>query len=454
MASVIASTSTQTLHSLSVIAGLQSKHSTGPANAVCAVRPQLRSSFLSSSRSSLPVGKISLRPSFSRRHARCQALSEDHHASSSGKDSAVLISSKPGFVVPATPETKSADIWQHPVVSFASALAQRCGLMLLGGVSVLQRPVIVAALVASIVLSAPGASLAAKGGGRIGGSSFSSGRSGSYGGGGAPSRSYSAPSYSVSPSFSAPYFAPSPFGGYAPFGAPVYGPSVVVASSGGFDFFNFLLLAATFFGFVMVARSFLGAGDDEGLLGASTRTSVVRLQVGLLGLARTLQRDLERIADRADTSTPEGLQYILTETVLALLRHPDYCVYASSTSDVKESVESAEVRFNEISFEERSKFEEETLVNVGSLRKRVSRAPQAERFTSEYIVVTIVVAAEGKLELPSVTSTADLRSALSKMGSLTADQIQAVEILWTPQNEEDTLSQQEVLRDYPALRNL
>jgi uncharacterized membrane protein len=35
------------------------------------------------------------------------------------------------------------------------------------------------------------------------------------------------------------------------------------------------------------------------------------LQVGLLGSARELQSDLERIADRADTSNSRGLHYIL-----------------------------------------------------------------------------------------------------------------------------------------------
>lgn len=36
------------------------------------------------------------------------------------------------------------------------------------------------------------------------------------------------------------------------------------------------------------------------------------LKVGLLGMGRSLQRDLDRIAETADTSTPEGLGYVLT----------------------------------------------------------------------------------------------------------------------------------------------
>ena len=39
--------------------------------------------------------------------------------------------------------------------------------------------------------------------------------------------------------------------------------------------------------------------------------SVAKLQVALLGSARSLQRQLDRLADRADTSTPEGLHFVL-----------------------------------------------------------------------------------------------------------------------------------------------
>lgn len=37
----------------------------------------------------------------------------------------------------------------------------------------------------------------------------------------------------------------------------------------------------------------------------------LHFQVGLLGMARSFQRELDRIAESADTSTPEGLNYVL-----------------------------------------------------------------------------------------------------------------------------------------------
>lgn len=68
--------------------------------------------------------------------------------------------------------------------------------------------------------------------------------------------------------------------------------------------------------------------------------------------------------------------------------------------------------------------------------------------------MTILVAAEGEYKLPAINGNADLKAALRKLGSISADSIQAVEVLWTPQDENDTLSERELLRDYPLLRSL
>ena len=49
---------------------------------------------------------------------------------------------------------------------------------------------------------------------------------------------------------------------------------------------------------------------------ADEAVTVVKLQVGLLGSARALKSDLNRIAGRADTNTPDGLHFILQGTLL------------------------------------------------------------------------------------------------------------------------------------------
>lgn len=321
----------------------------------------------------------------------------------------------------------------------------------------LSRPTMAVMLSLLLTQGNPEMAIAAGGGrvgGRVGGGSSFSSKSFS-----APSRSYAGPSggYSMprqyiapSPGFSyaVPYAAPSPFFGGGLYAAPAYG----IGLGGGSIFFlvilGFIVLQA-FYGFVS-ERSGLGGS----LLTSAQKVSVLKLQVGLLGMGRTLQQDLDRIAGQADTTTAEGLHYVLTETCLALMRHPDYCISGVTSHDISRSLSVAEERFNNLSLEERGKFDEETLVNVNNLRKRMMGATKSERFNNEYIVVTILVAAEGELKLPTINGNADLKAALKKLGSIPADSIQAVEVLWTPQDENDTLSERELLRDYPLLRSL
>ncbi|XP_020212068.1 uncharacterized protein LOC109796719 [Cajanus cajan] len=309
-----------------------------------------------------------------------------------------------------------------------------------GTLKALKKPALAALLVGLLLMYHPNWAFAASGG-RMGGRSFSSSSSSSS------SRTYSVPRTSgPSPgfSFSAPYYGPSPFGG-------VYvGPAVGVGVGAGSSFF-FILVG--FLAFVLVS-GFLSDRSEGSVLTAADKTTVLKLQVGLLGMGRTLQRDLNRIAEVADTSTPEGLNYVLTETTLALLRHPDYCISAYSSVDIKRGIEDGEKRFNQLSIEERGKFDEETLVNVNNIKRQSTRSQRTNGFSNEYIVITILAAAEGVHKLPSINGSGELKEALQKLGSIPSSKLLAVEVLWTPQNENDTLSERELLEDYPLLRPL
>jgi len=210
----------------------------------------------------------------------------------------------------------------------------------------------------------------------------------------------------------------------------------------------------------VIRGSLSGDADDDGrgYIGGSLygKLSVAKVQVGLLSNARTLQRDLERIASRADTSSPRGLHYVLQETVLALMRNPDYCVYGFAKSGIEDSPEAAESRFNKLSLEERGKFQKETRVNVGGITNKSSlgSSPSGQSSVGELIVVTILVAAEGKVRLPKASSRNELKDALSTLGSIPAEDIYAVEVLWTPEEEGDYFTTEDLAYDYPLLNTL
>lgn len=204
----------------------------------------------------------------------------------------------------------------------------------------LKKPAIAAVLLGLLLFYDPSWALAASGG-RIGGNAFSS-----------QSRSRSSSSYSYSvprtsePRYSAPYQGPSPFGG----GGLYVGPAVGFGYGfGGFSSLSVILVG--FAAFVLVS-GFLSDRSQDGLLTDTQKTTVLKLQVtslfelrvtrdyllfisieigiifvtvsfqvGLLGLGRTLQQDFNRLAESADTSTSEGLSYVLTGNLFLNLSH-------------------------------------------------------------------------------------------------------------------------------------
>ena len=311
----------------------------------------------------------------------------------------------------------------------------------------LLKTLLLAGLVVSLALGNADGALAARGG-RMGGGSFR-----------AP-RSYSAPSRTYQP----------PTGGYSPggggFGFPFLIPFLGVG--GGFGGLFTILIFFAIANFVVQSFRRAGAGDDSlGYDGySSPQISVARLQVGLLAEARDLQADLNRIAETADTGSSEGLAEVLQETTLALLRHPEYWVYAGAETQ-QARLESAEAKFNQLALAERSKFTEETLSNVNNQLKQASTrgslpgtaekgalVNQADLMSgpSEYIVVTLLVGTQGDLKLPKINNSEDLRQALRQVGAVSSDRLLALEVLWTPQAEGDTLTTDDLLAEYPDLK--
>ncbi|VVA93951.1 unnamed protein product [Arabis nemorensis] len=187
------------------------------------------------------------------------------------------------------------------------------------------------------------------------------------------------------------------------------------------------------------------------------KTSFIKLQVGLLGSGRTLQKYFDGLAENADTSTSAGLSYVLTEATLALLRHPDYCISCYSSVDVKPNIEAGEQQFNNLSIEERGKFDEETLVNVDSIKRRGSKIRTASGFTNEYIVCctcsgNYLGGCRGCTSIAANKRKSGSEGSVTEARAIPRNKILAVEVLWTPQDENEVLSERELLEDYPLLK--
>ena len=302
---------------------------------------------------------------------------------------------------------------------------------------------VVPVLVAGLLIASPPPAQAASGG-RIGGGSFRSAPSmpRSYGSGGGFGGGFSGGGYRG--------------GGIGfPFIVPIFG-------FGGGGLFGFLPLMAVA---GVVVNALRGGGSGPSLGGSGSElayrprpdgpVSIAQIQVGLLACARDLQDDLRRLAGSSDTSSSTGLQRVLQETSLALLRHPALWVYASGEVG-QVPFASAESTFNRLSMQERSKLERELTANVAGRRfsEPAPVAPGASDAASDFIVVTLLVASRRTLAIRGAGSADDLRDSLQKLGAVGADDLLALEVIWQPEGAGEVLSTEQVITAYPDLQHL
>ena len=316
----------------------------------------------------------------------------------------------------------------------------------------LGKVLLVVGLVSALFLSNANDALAARSGGRIGGGSFRAPTRS------APSRSYRAPS-------GGGYRSPGGYGGGG-FGFPFIIPFFGFGGGAGGLFSILIFIAIANF----LVKSFQGSGmnsggyqsyggyNNGGYSNSATsynpsKISVAEIQVGLLASARQLQTELNELAYRADTATPTGRAMVLQEAALALLRHPEYWVYARAESHL-DGVDNAETKFNQLALAERSKFTSETLSNVNSVQNTAKYTASDSLPDSEgaYIVVTVLIGVAGKLKLSRINDTNDLRQALQDMAGIGSDRLLAIEILWSPQATGDTLTSNDIIVNYPDLK--
>lgn len=321
---------------------------------------------------------------------------------------------------------------------------------LLSAIKPLLKSLFLFGLVITLALGHADGALAARTGGRIGGGSFR-----------APSRTYAPPSRTYAPPGGGYY--PYPGGGFGfPFVFPFFG------IGGGFGGLFTILIFIAIANFLLQTFRRVGSGEvDEVGSSSNPPVSITRLQVGLLAESRGLQAELNQIAETADTNSPEGRAEILQETSLALLRHPEYWVYAGGSSG-QARLGSAESQFNRLALAERSKFTAETLSNVNNQLKAATPSgslPAAQEGgeldnptrlitegPGEYIIVTLLAATLGNLQLPPINNADDLRQALRQIGGMPSDKLLAIEVLWTPQAEGDTLTSDDLLAEYADLK--
>jgi uncharacterized membrane protein len=301
---------------------------------------------------------------------------------------------------------------------------------------------IISSIVFSFLFINPNLASAASGG-RIGGGSFQapSQRSQNYGGyGGNNFRGYGSGYRGGGIGF--------------PFLLPIFG-------FGGGGIFGFLILMSIV---GVIVNSFKNSSNftnsnSNSIVSQSTnpsKVSLIQFQIGLLASAKEIQVKLRELAISSNTSTSSGLQKVLQDTTLELLRKPELWVYSNiETGSVPFS--SAESTFNRISITERSKLKAELTSNYSgqiSTSTNSESNPGDSDSTNEYIAITILVASKKDLRLSSSANNEQITEALRLLGSISSNDLIALEVIWQPDGEGETLREEELIIQYPNLKHL
>ena len=292
------------------------------------------------------------------------------------------------------------------------------------------------------------ASAGPKSGGSLGGlSGFRSGSSGlsrSFSGG----RSYGGGSSFV--------FLPSFGWGYGGFG---FGGGMGMVGS-------LMLVGIVALGAFMVVRSIRRASRGGALTGPSydeyddvdatvDRAYVYKVQLGLGRSGRGIQKRLEEFATTGDTSSEAGLADLLHQTALELMRESDAIRYGLVEPGGPYSLTNGEAKLTGAATAERSRFQIERVRGSGGQVRRSDAASAVGSEALEFLVITILLATRVSLDgLKQADDRASFEAVLRELGSVPANALLGLEVIWTPADPDDSMTETDLMTSYPELRSL
>jgi uncharacterized membrane protein len=196
-------------------------------------------------------------------------------------------------------------------------------------------------------------------------------------------------------------------------------------------------------------------GDDDRPSEAPGRAYVYKVQLGLGRSARGIQQRFEHFAAEGDTSSEAGLANLLQQAALELMREKESIRYAAVEGGGALSMTNAETKLNALALAERSKFQVERVRGAEGKVHRSQAAAATSDEVLEYLLVTIIVATRKPLPaLDQLTDREQLEAVLTELGGVPPEGMLGLEVIWTPADPDDALTESDMLLTYPHLRGL
>jgi uncharacterized membrane protein len=146
---------------------------------------------------------------------------------------------------------------------------------------------------------------------------------------------------------------------------------------------------------------------------------------------------------------------MLQQSALELLREKDAIRYVQTVGQGPMSLTNAETAMNGLALAERSRFQVERVRAADGRVNQSTATAEEGKEALELIVVTLVVAARAPLSnFKTVTTHAELETLLSELGTVSPDGLLGLEVVWTPADPNDSMTETDVMTTYPELRGI
>jgi uncharacterized membrane protein len=119
------------------------------------------------------------------------------------------------------------------------------------------------------------------------------------------------------------------------------------------------------------------------------------------------------------------------------------------------SLTNGEAKMNGAAMAERSHFQFERVRGAEGQVRRSDAAPTVGREALEFLVITILVATRVPLDgMKKVEDRPALEGALSELGGVPASALLGLEVIWTPADPDDSLTETDLMTTYPEMRSM
>ncbi len=194
---------------------------------------------------------------------------------------------------------------------------------------------------------------------------------------------------------------------------------------------------------------------------AEPKIETARVQIGLQTQAWSLVERLESIARGTNTNDSGSLHSMLVATIQALGKYRDNIEYAAAEQSKALPPVDAERQFGRWTGEARLSYDREVVrsdrFGVQVQQREVAtdgiHDEDGQLAVAEFFVLTIVIATRG-LTVATVRTHDDLKKVLDSLAYVPANDIMALEIVWSPAAKSDAMSREDMETTFPALRPL